>query len=246
MAASKNPKAPPAASVEAPCPPLHHHHRQVHRLHQHLGGRTAAGGASTFGNGGVAWCFRGGGERKAAGTCSEHVAVTDSRTDLEPELGGPIRRQVVAGPRNQANQGLPRRLGSPWCIRANTVLTVRQLREAAKCVSACQVGRTSDDSVWYTPPLRTCESQADRRTPATGKIRSSASRSAGVFPPRARWRRRWLYSCSPRAQFTDEFPPGGEGHASVKLILVGAMTAPDFPIGLRATGRMCVWAMPRS
>jgi hypothetical protein len=41
-----------------------------------------------------------------------------------------------------------------------------------------------------------CESQADRRTPEVGEIRSSASRSAGVFPLRARWRRRWLYSCS--------------------------------------------------
>jgi hypothetical protein len=40
-----------------------------------------------------------------------------------------------------------------------------------------------------------CESQADRRTPATGEILSSASRSAGVFPARAGWRRRWLYSC---------------------------------------------------
>ena len=41
-----------------------------------------------------------------------------------------------------------------------------------------------------------CESQADRRTPAADEILSSASRSAGVFPPRARCSRRWLYSCS--------------------------------------------------
>jgi hypothetical protein len=41
----------------------------------------------------------------------------------------------------------------------------------------------------------------------------------------------------PRAQFTDEFRRGGGGHASVRLILVGAMTALDFPIGCQATGR---------
>jgi hypothetical protein len=50
----------------------------------------------------------------------------------------------------------------------------------------------------------------------------------------------------PRAQFTDEFPPGGKGHVSIKLILVGAMTAPASPIGCQATGRDVVWAMPKS
>jgi hypothetical protein len=41
----------------------------------------------------------------------------------------------------------------------------------------------------------------------------------------------------PRAQLADELPSGCEGHPPVELILVGAMTALDFPIGLRAAGR---------
>jgi hypothetical protein len=41
----------------------------------------------------------------------------------------------------------------------------------------------------------------------------------------------------PRAQLADELPPGGEGPPPVELILVRAMTALDFPIGLRAAGR---------
>ena len=41
----------------------------------------------------------------------------------------------------------------------------------------------------------------------------------------------------PRAQLADEFPSGCEGPPPVELILVGAMTALDFPIGLRAAGR---------
>ena len=39
---------------------------------------AAAGGASTFRNGGVACCFRGGGERKAAVTFGENVAVSET------------------------------------------------------------------------------------------------------------------------------------------------------------------------
>jgi hypothetical protein len=41
----------------------------------------------------------------------------------------------------------------------------------------------------------------------------------------------------PRAQLADELVAGLEGHPSVELILVGAMTALDFPVGFRAAGR---------
>src|ERR1700737_1409330 len=42
----------------------------------------------------------------------------------------------------------------------------------------------------------------------------------------------------PRAQLADELLAGLEGHPSVELLLVGAMTALDFPIGLRPAGRV--------
>ena len=41
----------------------------------------------------------------------------------------------------------------------------------------------------------------------------------------------------PRAQLANELRSGLEGHPAVELILVGTMTALDFPVGLRAAGR---------
>jgi len=41
----------------------------------------------------------------------------------------------------------------------------------------------------------------------------------------------------PRAQLADELMAGLEGHPSIELLLVGAMTALDFPVGFRAARR---------
>ena len=95
----------------------------------------------------VACGFRGGGARRAAETFGENVAVTetrDSNSNLELELEGPVRPQVVAGPRNQQTRGVrdttqrPRALtpyrlpGRGFITRKSVDLSLRKI-DATRC-----------------------------------------------------------------------------------------------------------------